>query len=359
MLEGNWPGHGCEYCRYQEDHGTISDRQFQLMEQQDPGMTAPELHQNPESLAVTPTILEVWFTNKCNQKCIYCGPKFSSLWEQEIKDHGEVSGRKMQLPGPKLSDQQYQTVLQNLWTYLEKKGRYLRRFGILGGEPFLHEEEIMQCLDFWEQNPNPDLILYFVTNLNLPKKLLRKYYDKIDALVSKNCVWKVQITASLDGWGPEQELTRFGLDLEKFESNFIELAQQPWSTVSINSAISALTIKTMPQMMERMQYWDSLRAAGQEKIIFSFQTVTAAVDDPINFGAGVFESSFDQLLQMMPTTTRSELNIWEHMNSIRHKIFTSTRNSAKIQNLKNYLDDLDRRRGTDWKQIFPWLIQIT
>ena len=359
MLEGTWPGNGCEYCRYQEQHGTISDRQFQLMEQQDPGLTPPELHQDPHSVTATPTMLEVWFTNKCNQKCVYCGPRFSSLWEQELRDHGEIPGRRFKNTSPKLSGDQYQTALRGLWQYLEQKGRYLRRFGILGGEPFLHEEEIIQCLDFWEQNPNPDLVLYFITNLNLPQKLLRKYYAKIDSLIAKNCVWKVQITASLDGWGPEQQFTRFGLDLDLFENNFTELAKQPWSTVSINSTISALTIKTMPEMLEKMQYWDSLRAPRQEKIIFSFQTVISSFDDPLIFGPGIFEHSFDEILQMMPRNTDSENNNWEHMNSIKTKIAKSRRDPGKIQLLKNYLETLDQRRGTNWQQIFPWLTETT
>ena len=30
-------------------------------------------------------ILEVYFSNVCNQACIYCSPEYSSMWEVENK----------------------------------------------------------------------------------------------------------------------------------------------------------------------------------------------------------------------------------------------------------------------------------
>ena len=35
-----------------------------------------------------PKYMEVSFSNKCNFKCSYCGPSFSSSWAQEIEKHG-------------------------------------------------------------------------------------------------------------------------------------------------------------------------------------------------------------------------------------------------------------------------------
>jgi hypothetical protein len=359
MLQGQWPEQGCQYCKVQEEKGGISDRQFQLLEQQDPGLTPPELYHDKSATEITPTMLEIYFSNKCNQKCIYCGPHFSSLWEQEVHKYGEMPQYKIK-SRRSLSKEEYATALTNLWKYLEKNStfKHLRRFGIVGGEPFLQEEEINQTLDFWEENPNPDLILYFISNLNVPQKLMSKYYARLERLVSTNKVWKVQITASLDGWGKEQEYTRYGLDLELFEKNFVEIIKQPWATVSINSTISALTIKTMPEMYGKINHWNSLRPNGHDKIIHSFNTVEGTPDTPNIFGKDVFEHSFDLVLAAMPNQTISEINIIEHMKSIKLKLSNSPKNPVGIEKLKQYLDTLDSRRGTDWKKTFPWLIEF-
>ena len=78
MLEGQWPDRGCEYCRNIEQAGGVSDRITNL---DFPGIHAPpELDADPRAVHVTPRILEVYFDNTCNLKCLYCGPHFSSLY---------------------------------------------------------------------------------------------------------------------------------------------------------------------------------------------------------------------------------------------------------------------------------------
>lgn len=362
MLNGEWPQQGCAYCRQQEESGGISDRQFQLMEQHDSKLTPPELRENPLSKNVTPTMLEIYFRNVCNQKCIYCTPGESNLWEQEIKQYGDISNLnprlKIKNTRSSLSADDYGRALSNMWKYLDEIYIHLRRFGVVGGEPFLQQKEMDQSIDFWAEHPNPDLVFYVISNLNLPEKVMTRYYERFRWLIENSKVWKVQITASLDGWGKEQEYTRFGLDLLNWQRNFENLVQQSWPTVSINSAVSALTIHTMPVLMEKINYWNKIRPIGTEPIIYSFNTTTNTPEDPIIFGAGIFEESFDQVLDLMPDETESDRNIKSYMDSIKKKISVAPKQSDKIANLKKYLDELDRRRGTDWRATFPWLVEI-
>jgi hypothetical protein len=71
---------------------------------------------------------------------------------------------------------------------------------------------------------------------------------------------------------------------------------------------------------------------------------------PDIFGAGVFEEDFERILNLMPDEhTRN------HMAGIAQQITSAPRNSERINQLKVYLTELDRRRGTDWQQTFPWL----
>ena len=92
MLEGKWPLRGCEYCRNIEQAGGQSDRITNL---DFPGMYAPpELDFDLAATTVTPRILEVYFDNVCNLKCLYCGPHFSSLWDAENVKHGVPAFRK-------------------------------------------------------------------------------------------------------------------------------------------------------------------------------------------------------------------------------------------------------------------------
>jgi hypothetical protein len=60
MLEGLWPGNGCEYCKKIEDVGGVSERTGYI---NDLLLSPKELSLNPTATNVTPRILEVYFTN--------------------------------------------------------------------------------------------------------------------------------------------------------------------------------------------------------------------------------------------------------------------------------------------------------
>ena len=57
----------------------------------------------------------------------------------------------------------------------------------------------------------------------------------------------------------------------------------------------------------------------------------------------------------MPNHTPYDQVLVDHMAGIGKQISNSPRNVQQINNLIEYLTELDRRRGTDWKPLFPWL----
>lgn len=364
MLQGQWPGHGCEYCRDTEQAGGYSDRQMHLDAQQDHWLTPPELSNDPTLTEVTPTILEVYFNNTCNMKCIYCGPHFSSLWEQENRKFGTSLGANSSKFSVKREQHNphYKQMVSDMWRYLDTNERFksLRRFHVLGGEPFIISE-IEDCIDFWEKHPNPDLILSIISNLNVPHERFKSYIDRFERLALSSKIWKLQLTASLDAWGKEQEYTRFGLDLDLWKKNFEYVLNKPGVSPSINSALSALTIKQLPTLLEMINHWNAGQTATidhlhAEPIQHSFNT-TGAEDEPYMFGPDLFKEDFDQILSLMPEDTDMQKSQKSAMQGISTRVAKSNINVDRIEKLKKYLDILDHRRGTDWRVLFPWLNQ--
>ena len=60
---------GCHVCWDKENQGILSYRQQRLAEQD--------------------TQIEINLSNLCNHMCAYCSPKFSSVWQHSIQQHGE------------------------------------------------------------------------------------------------------------------------------------------------------------------------------------------------------------------------------------------------------------------------------
>jgi len=57
----------------------------------------------------------------------------------------------------------------------------------------------------------------------------------------------------------------------------------------------------------------------------------------------------------MPETNWQESHAKNYLSGIYKQIQNSCKNPKMIVKLLTHLDELDRRRGTDWKKLFPYL----
>ena len=364
MQQGIWPEAGCEYCRDTEYAGGVSDRQSNL-NVGNGALTPPELEADASATSVTPTILEVYFRNTCNMACIYCGPHFSSLWEDEnrrFKSDFNITGFKFDDTAAQYNPD-YDRMVADLWRYLETDNRYrvINRYNILGGEPFLMRE-LDDSIEFWRTHPNPDLTFSITTNLNIPTERFKKYIKQFEKLVLGNKIWKLQLTASLDCWGPEQEYVRYGLDLKQWQANFELILNKTWIRPGINSAVSALTIKSMPALLEKINQWNANQTAvikGRERvrvaepILHSFNT-SGQQDNPYYFG-NYFNDDMRRILELMPEATEEQQRQKLAMRGIATRLSATQPDPTLTKEFKNYLDQLDQRRRTNWPTHFPWL----
>ena len=357
MLEGKWPQGGCQYCEKIEAAGGMSDRLYQIESGLDQLRTPEKLLSDPTALEVVPTILEIYFNNTCNMACLYCGNHFSSKWEEEDRRFGAFKSKHYSFGNITPKNPNYDHMLEQFWQYLHDEDRYLhiQQFQMAGGEPFF-QTELEDCLNFWDTHPNPNVIFNFITNLKVPFARLQRIMERLGRMVEQKKIRSVQISSSLDAWGPEQEYVRWGLDLKEWQTNFEYIMTLPWwVTQCINSAISSLTVKRTRDLVERLRDWNNGRNE-RTQIHYSFMTTTfPLVLDPAIFGAGVFDQDFEELLTIMPERTHHERSAREHMAGIAKQVANTPRDTDKIQGLIEYLDEIDRRRDTNWRELFPWL----
>lgn len=338
MLAGEWPKRGCEYCRNIEQAGGQSDRITNL---DFPGMHAPpELEHDPEATQVTPRILEVYFDNTCNLKCVYCGPHFSSLWDAENVKFGQPAFAK---------SIDIESNKQKIFAWLQQHGHNLTNFNILGGEP-LYQRELDQCLAVFEQHPAPDLKLQIFTNLNARLERVEDMVGRVRRLIDRDHLREFEITASLDCWGPPQEYARFPLDLRVWQRNFEYLLSQPWINLIVSSTITPLTIKTLPDLLQRIQIWN------QTRTVHHYQN---SVNSPnfmyIDIFGDIFADDFAQALALKPESTAEQKSSKQYLAGIARQAASREPNVPMIQKLHTTLNRLDHRRNTDWRKTFPWL----
>lgn len=350
MLQGQWPQGGCEYCQNIEDAGGFSDRQHNLGI---PDLTPPELEIDPTAIHVTPRIVEIFAQNTCNLACTYCNSNLSSKIEQENQKYGHFEKNGVTIPVtvvPQTADLYFEKFLN----WLKVNIKNLKRLHLLGGETFIQHNLMTSVLDIIEKHPNPELQFNVFSNMNVPDKYWDLYINRIHDLQKHNNIKYFDLTASIDCWGEEARYARAGLNLEKFEHRLAWASKQgAWLRLNVNQTITALTIRTMPELIEKMVYY------GQHKHIghyFEFYTGDQMFQHPNIYSYDFWQQDFERIFAFMPTSTPEQQEAIIRMQGIDQylKKFTN-HNWIEINKLHTYLDELDRRRGSDWKKVFPYL----
>ena len=253
MLRGEWPGNGCEHCKHIEESGGESDRTIHLQME---GTTAPrELDNDPEAVEVTPRILEVYWGNTCNQKCIYCAAHYSSQIHQEEKRFGLFSQGGVTLDYDRFKvNPNIERDTELLFSWFHKNLKNLHKIIVLGGEPFL-QKETFRLIEYLEKGDYPDLSLVFFSNHNVEHERFKGWIDRLEKLKKSGRLDKIQIFFSCDAFGTAGEYVRTGLDLKLALRNFEHILYNTDIEQGINSALTVTAVPGMPEMVRHINKW--------------------------------------------------------------------------------------------------------
>ena len=347
MLDGLWPGNGCEYCKKVEDAGGSSERTAWINKKD---LIPPEiLAGDLKATKVTPRLLEVYFTNVCNQACTYCTPQFSSVIEAEYKKHGPIAANPSYMIHKSVDN--YPLYLQKFWEWMVENSHHLYEFQTLGGEP-MYQKEFDQCLDFFDKHPNPNLIWRIFSNLKHDEEKFKKKIQKVNDLIAKKKIREFHIVASQDCWGPQAEYARYGMDSKNWETNLRYCLSQG-VPVNIHMTISAITVPTLGDFIDKIY---SLRQEYKAGLWISSNTIVRPEClDPYIFGdkiAFYLEEAISKI------TDPNDKEQKECLEGILKGMNTSTLNVPQVIAFEKYLDAIDLRRNTNWRKLYPVISDI-
>jgi len=350
MLQGQWPTGGCEYCKNIEEAGGWSDRQHN---NEIDGLYPKELDENPLATVVTPRIVEIFAKNTCNLSCIYCGEDLSSQIENENKKYGYANSLIDRIK--QVDANQNDFYFNKFFEWLNDNIQNLARLHLLGGETFIQHDLITRVLEILKQNPSPKLQLNIFSNFNAPSKYWYDYTTQIKDLCSSGHLGRFDLTCSIDCWGPEQEYVRSGLKLDILEEYFAWAAEQSedWLYLNINQTISSMTIKTMPDLIDKLNLYNKHRHIGHYFMLVDGNRY----HHPDIFDYSMWSDDFNRIFNAMRKKTVEDFEAIKRMDGIQKRLENTCKyQPVYVKQLHDYLDELDRRRKTNWRQLFPYLI---
>jgi organic radical activating enzyme len=256
MLEGQRPSE-CDYCWRVEDT-TKNDDQSEVF--------SDRITKSAESWAqpyfnristlpwdtnINPSYMEVDFDTTCNFKCAYCSPSYSTTWMQEIKQFGHYSlphndfnsiAHLKKGSGLPILQSEHNPYIDAFWKWWPDAVKDLHTFRITGGEPLL-SKNTFKILDYLIDNPQPQMEFCINSNLGGPKELVDEFIKKMAIIQDKKAIKEFKMFTSNEAHGKRAEYIRYGLNYDYWYSNVDRiLGEIPDSKVTIMSTYNMLSV---------------------------------------------------------------------------------------------------------------------
>ena len=372
MLDGERPAE-CEYCWKAEDSGHISDRVYKSAS----GWAMPNLAQvlNLKTEDINPAYLEVSFSNVCNFKCAYCSPDLSSPWYEEINQHGpyptsnhynnfEWFKQIGKMPIKHTDPNPYVDAFWEWWPELYKSLHTLR---LTGGEPLL-SKDVWRMLDYIESSPNKDLVFAINTNLCVGDAFIDKIIEKTNN-ISKNTK-EFQFFTSGEAMGAAGEYIRYGLDYLQWKHNLEKVLDNTNVIVAIMTTVNLTSVTTY---CDFIRYLLDLRGQHNRKAMFNkvqFMTNTLRYPEFLSLvllDEDTKKKFADDVAKLiaergnydgMATLSFSEVDQLRRMVQYMYSDIDPTKLAVLRKDFVAFVDEYDKRRGTDFKGTFPKLINF-
>jgi organic radical activating enzyme len=379
MLNGDRPSE-CDYCWNIEDNSSsYSDRIYKSAEPwSEPYFE--EIKNSRWNEDFNPRYVEVSFSNVCNFKCSYCGPAYSSQWLQESKQFGgypttpEFNSYQSLIDSDSVPilHSEFNPYVKAFWEWWPELYRDLHTFRITGGEPLL-SKDTWKVLDYIieEKTPNRELKLAINSNLGVEDVLIDKLIEKLRTIIDENRVKEVIIFTSTDAWGEQAEYIRHGLDFNRFWTNIQKLLRElPKLTITIMSTYNIFSPFSYDELIKNVcevkrqysnneRYWlhpvlldtsylrypkhQSVKLLTQEHK----QLILKNAETALYYGVPVFDNKH---MGMTETEIRKIKRIYDWAISPSEDDIDFDR-----KNFISFVNEHDKRRGTDFNKIFPIL----
>lgn len=280
----------------------------------------------------SPKSISIRFSNLCNFSCRTCRPSTSTGWFADaafLNPRGEY--KKVQ------STPSSTTMLEQIDPFLDE----LIQVHFVGGEPLMEKEHylILEAL----LDRNPDIEITYDTNLSLLK------LGQWDVLELWKKFKKVNLSASIDGFGPQGEFIRKGLVWDDYLANWNRVKKEcPHVRMMMNFTLSAYN------MLHVLDFIDEVI----EQDMYGF-------NDPNDLSITLVEEPEWQSLQVLPKEVKDIIEQrYNNFGSLNFgKVSEDLDNAIKYMHgadkshllpaFRQFNGKLDLIRSESFKKLFP------
>ena len=257
-----------------------------------------------DALVGDASYLEIQIDKTCNGGCIICGPWWSSYWQNELK----------QFEIKPVSD-----TVDKILSLIDIQTT--RKILFLGGEPFLSDTDL-RILPLIQQ---PELVsIQYTTNGSIyPSQRHIDLWSRFRSVV---------INFSLDGIGDRFDYIRYPLKWNQVEKNVSRMCEEMPDNVKFksNHTINILNLFYHDEFAE----WYKILQQNPRVVDFTYSPASGVLSP---------QKVPEKLFKML-------VSKYGYNSKVVKTTASATLDQSKML---AYLNELDQRRGLDWRQVFP------
>ena len=287
--------------------------------------------------------------NKCNMRCIMCGPMNSSLIARDLQvyqdKHPMYAGSLWPLENPVIAP--FQDISDEMRTKffndLDKILKNCHTLQFTGGEPTIIEQGCWDIIDWCADNGHTHLEIHFNTNGTCPA-------EKFESIINK--FRRVTINVSIDAIAQRDEYIRWNTVWDVVERNMYDYAAltvkygaDKFNTY-VNPSPQALNVGYMDEVLEFV--WENTH---HKKCIPDNIVITPEYLNAKHLPQSIKKMYINKLQQAKPHLQDGLKPIYGVLNSPEGNPLIFYTMLAKLQRY-------DEIRGTDWRTLWPEFIEF-
>lgn len=327
MLEDK-PSSYCDQCYQLEKYGNHSGRKHSNNKYLTPKLEEKIIHETGDdgSYYVDVLYFDVRFSNVCNFKCRMCGANYSTKWYEDLEDAPK---------GPFVSIKNIQEFCDDNYNYLKN----LQYVYFAGGEPLVQQEHY-QFLEWCIENGlSPEL--YYQSNGSILN------YGKHDISEIWKSFRKVTFSVSVDCFGEVGEYIRTGFDSQKIKHNLYRVMDILGDNkeITINSTFMAWNAYFIIDFFDEIQ---------NEDFVIMNNVYPQLLIYPEHLQPKVLPNDIKQ--EVIQKVTRSQW--YSRFPEKFHALLENLKHESNEHLWNEFVTktkELDKKRKTNYKEIFPWL----
>ena len=418
MLTGERPTE-CQYCWNIEDIGKDSDdtsfASDRIHKSGDitwagTNQIQPLLDKIKRGEKINPRYVEISFSNVCNFKCSYCSPVHSSLWTSEIKNKGpyellsnpghnnlEWLEKEDKLP---IHHKDYNPYVEAFWEWWPDLVQDLVSFRITGGEPLL-EENTFKAIKMLQESETGSLKEMSInSNACVPDEVIDRYILEMNKLLDSGKVEISRFFTSCDTHGEQAEYIRHGFDYKRWLKNVDKiLTEIPKSRVTIMCTANLMSLPRFHLFLQdvhalKKKHWNNplkgrdqgltldipiLRHPAHQSVAILPSTYADMLTPSLVYMTSHWVDGQNRDAWTKRTTNKFSPDLLQDIQeddkmftdlemqrfqrlikSVEEDVNVNEGVNSKTSMIDFYLfvNEHDRRRGTDFKKTFPELMDF-